>query len=46
MSTEISWIPLNSIKISKEKNNDLINFFESLEDDEDVQNVYSNAEFR
>ena len=45
ISTEISWIPLNSVKISKEKNNDLINFFESLEDEEDVQNIYSNAEF-
>ena len=45
ISTEIEWIPLNSIQISKEKNNDLINFFESLEEDDDVQNVYSNAEF-
>ena len=45
ISTEISWIPLNSVKISQEKNNDLINFFESLEDEEDVQNIYSNAEF-
>ena len=45
ISTEIEWIPLNSVKISKEKNDDLINFFESLEENEDVQNVYSNAEF-
>ncbi len=45
ISTEIEWIPLNSIQISKEKNNDLINFFESLEEDDDVQNVYSNAKF-
>ena len=45
ISTEIEWIPLNSIQISKEKNIDLINFFESLEEDDDVQNVYSNAEF-
>ena len=44
ISTEIEWIPLNSVKISKEKNDDLINFFESLEDDDDVQNFYSNAE--
>ena len=34
---------LNSVKISKEKNEDLINFFETLEDDDDVQNIYSNA---
>ncbi len=45
ISTEIEWIPLNSVKISKEKNDDLINFFESLEENEDVQNVYSNAKF-
>ncbi len=45
ISTEIEWKPLNSIKVSKDKNEDLINFFESLEEDDDVQNVYSNAEF-
>ena len=45
ISTEIEWIPLNSVQITKEKNEDLINFFETLEDDEDVQSVYSNAEF-
>ena len=45
VSTKIEWVPLNSVKISKEKNEDLINFFESLEDDDDVQNIFSNAEF-
>ena len=45
ISTDIEWIPLNSVKISKEKNEDLINFFETLEEDDDVQNIYSNAEF-
>ena len=45
ISTEIEWIPLNSVKISKEKNDDLINFFETLEEDDDVQNIYSNAKF-
>ncbi len=44
ISTEIEWLPLNNVKVSKEKNDELINFFESLEDDDDVQNVYSNAE--
>ena len=37
--------PLNGIKISKDKNEDLINFFETLEENDDVQNIYSNAEF-
>ncbi len=45
ISTEINWVPLNSIEISKEKQEDLINFFETLEEDDDVQNIYSNAEF-
>jgi YebC/PmpR family DNA-binding regulatory protein len=45
ISTEIEWIPLNSVKISKDKNQDLINFFETLEEDDDVQNIYSNVEF-
>ena len=45
ISTDIEWIPLNSVKISKEKNEDLINFFEALEEDDDVQNIYSNAKF-
>ena len=45
ISTEIEWLPLNNVKVSKEKNDDLINFFETLEEDDDIQNVYSNAEF-
>ena len=36
---------LNKVKPSKEKNEDLINFFMSLQEDDDVQNVYSNVEF-
>ena len=44
VSTEIEWRPINSIKIYKEKSDDLINFFETLEEDDDVQNIYSNAE--
>ena len=45
ISTGIEWIPLNSIVISKEKNENLINFFDTLEENDDVQNIYSNAEF-
>ncbi len=44
ISTEIEWIPLNSVMVSKEKSEDLINFFDSLEENDDVQNFYSNAE--
>ncbi len=45
ISTEIEWIPINNVDISKEKYDDLINFFEILEDNDDVQNIYSNAKF-
>ena len=46
LSTKIQWIALNSVEIPKDKNENLINFFELLEDDDDVQNVYSNARFK
>ena len=45
ISTEIEWIALNNVEISKEKKEDLINFFETLEDDDDIQNIYTNAKF-
>ena len=45
ISTEIEWIPFNSVQISKERTDDLVNFFETLEEDDDVQNIYSNAKF-
>ena len=45
ISTDIEWIPLNNVQISKENNENLINFFDTLEEDDDVQNIYSNAKF-
>jgi len=45
ISTGIEWIPLNCIEISKEKEQEMINFFETLEENDDIQNVYSNVEF-
>ena len=45
ISTEIEWVPLNSVEVPKEKNEDLINFFVLLDEDDDVQNIYSNAKF-
>ena len=44
ISTEIEWIPLNSVKVLKEQQENLIEFFETLEDDDDVQNIFSNVE--
>ena len=45
ISTKIEWIPLNNVEIYNEKSNDLINFFETLNEDDDVQNIFSNAKF-
>jgi YebC/PmpR family DNA-binding regulatory protein len=45
ISTEIEWIPLNSVDIKKERSEATIEFLETLEDDDDVQSVYSNANF-
>ena len=45
ISTGIEWVPLNNVQIPKKDHETLINFFISLEDDDDVQKVYSNAEF-
>ena len=46
ISTEIEWIPLNCVKVSGEQQEKLIEFFETLEDDDDVQNIFSNVEFK
>ena len=43
ISTEIEWIPLNSVDIQNEKKDEVTEFLDSLEDDDDVQNVFSNV---
>ena len=43
ISTEIEWIPLNYIEISDIDKKDYLEFIENLEDDDDIQNIYSNA---
>ena len=43
ISTEIEWVALNDAKVDKDKQETVIEFLESLEDDDDVQNVFSNA---
>ncbi len=46
ISTEIEWIPLNSVEVSNDQQEKLIEFFDTLEDNDDVQNIFSNVEFR
>ncbi|WP_435116965.1 YebC/PmpR family DNA-binding transcriptional regulator [Candidatus Pelagibacter bacterium nBUS_49] len=45
ISTEIEWVALNNANVDKDKQETVIEFLESLEDDDDVQNVFSNANF-
>ena len=45
ISTEIEWLPLNSVEVAKDKEEVAIEFLETLEDDDDVQNVFSNVNF-
>ena len=43
-SSGIEWIPINKIVLDKEKTKSVLNFLETLEDDDDVQHVYANLE--
>ena len=44
ISTGIEWLPINKILLDKEKTKSVINFLETLENDDDVQHVYANLE--
>ncbi len=44
ISTEIEWVPINKINLkNKEDKEKMIKFLEILEDDDDVQNVFTNV---
>ena len=43
LSTEIEWIPLNKLEVSPEEKDEILNFLEILDEDDDVQNIYTNA---
>jgi len=45
ISTEIEWVPLNSANVAKDREEVAKDFLEALEDDDDVQSVYSNINF-
>jgi YebC/PmpR family DNA-binding regulatory protein len=43
ISTEIEWVPINSVDIQNDEKESVVEFLENLEDDDDVQNVFSNV---
>jgi YebC/PmpR family DNA-binding regulatory protein len=45
ISTKIEWVPFNNVDVEKDRVDAIIEFLETLEDDDDVQNVYSNINF-
>ena len=44
VSSGIEWIPINKISLDNEKMKSVLNFLETLENDDDVQHVYANLE--
>ncbi len=44
ISTDIEWVPLNSVKVNKDNKDSVVDFLETLDEDDDVQNVYSNVD--
>ena len=43
ISTEIEWVPINKINLNEEDKEKMNRFLEILEEDDDVQNVFTNA---
>jgi len=44
ISFGIEWLPINKISLDQEKTKSVLNFLETLEDDDDIQHVYANLE--
>ena len=45
ISTELEWLPLNLVSLSENNKDSMIKFLEALDDDDDVQNIFTNAKF-
>tara|TARA_B100000214_G_scaffold351752_1_gene306424 strand:- start:219 stop:941 length:723 start_codon:yes stop_codon:yes gene_type:complete len=45
ISTEIAWIPINLINISGDDKDKMIKFLEMVDENDDVQNIFTNAKF-
>ena len=46
ISTGIEWIPVIFIEADGNEKDDIVSFLETIEDNDDVQNVYSNVKFK
>lgn len=45
LSTEIEWLPINKLTLKGEQSQNMVKFLETLEEEDDVQNVYTNVNF-
>tara|TARA_Y100000590_G_scaffold131969_1_gene150780 strand:- start:426 stop:1148 length:723 start_codon:yes stop_codon:yes gene_type:complete len=45
LSTELEWIPINLVSLKGDNKHNMIKFLEVLDDDDDVQNIFTNAKF-
>ena len=45
LSTEIEWLPINKVSLKGEESQNMVKFLETLEEEDDVQNVYTNVNF-
>ena len=45
VSTGLEWLPLNLVSLNGDNKDNMIKFLEALDDEDDVQNIYTNAKF-
>ncbi len=45
ISSELQWIPTNLINLNGDNKDNMIKFLEALDDDDDIQNIFTNAKF-
>ena len=45
LSTELEWIPINLVNLKGDNKDNMIKFLEAVDDDDDVQNIFTNAKF-
>ena len=43
LSTELEWIPINLVSLNGDNKDNLTKFLEAFDDDDDVQNIFTNA---
>ena len=46
ISSELQWIPINLINLNGDNKDNMIKFLEALDDDDDIQNIFTNAKFK